>query len=146
MKVKIFFLCVFLFATSVIFSQNKNAPRSIISSTAVIKKYHGLEELKKMKKGDLLELYAERVQVLIKTIPYMALATKSGATLTDLGVPNNSVIKKVLETQDKATEEYLKISSNFQKKILPYTDKDVLISSILYYESTMKSFHEYNDL
>ena len=43
-------------------------------------------------------------------------------------------------------EEYLKISSNFQKKILPYTDKDVLISSILYYESTMKSFHEYNDL
>ena len=76
----------------------------------------------------------------------MALATKSGATLTDLGVPNNSVIKKVLETQDKATEEYLKISSNFQKKILPYTDKDVLISSILYYESTMKSFHEYNDL
>lgn len=145
MKIKYVFLSVFIFTTGVIFSQNKNAPKSIISSSAVIKKYHGLDELKAMQKGELLDLYAERVQVLVKTIPYMALATKSGTTLNDLGVPNNSDSRKVMETQEAETNKYLKATANFQKKIMPYSDKDVLIASILFYESTMKSFYEFND-
>ena len=86
MNTKVVFLSVFLFTAGVVFSQNKNAPRSIISSSASIKKYHGLYELRGMQKGELLELYVERIQVLVKTLPYIALATKPSVTIADLMV------------------------------------------------------------
>lgn len=146
MKTKFIFLSIFLLTAGVIFSQNKNAPKSIISSNSVIKKYHGLDELRGMQKGELLNLYTERIKVLVKTLPYMALATKSGTTLSDLGVPNSSDNRKLMEAQEQITNEYLKVAENFQKNILPYADKDVLISSILFFESTMKSFYELNEL
>lgn len=146
MKAKVVFLSIFLVTTTVIFSQNKNAPKSIIASNSLIKKFHGLDELKALKKGDLINLYSERVQVLIKTLPYMAVATKSGTTLSDLGVQNSAESRKIIEMQEEATSDFLKITANFQKNILPYADKDALIASILFYESTMKSFYELNNL
>ncbi|WP_413999767.1 hypothetical protein ACMDB5_04210 [Flavobacterium sp. W1B] len=146
MKIKVIVLSVFLFTSGVVFSQNKNAPRSIISSSASIKKYHGLDELKAMQKGELLELYVERIQVLVKTLPYIALATKPGVTIADLGIPNNPDNRKAMEGQAEGTNSFLQLTVDFQRRMLPYSDKDNLISAILFYENTMKSLHEFNDL
>lgn len=146
MKTKIIFLSVFLFTASLGFSQNKNAPRSIISSSASIKKYHGLDELRGMQKGELLELYVERIQVLVKILPYIALATKPGVTITDIGIPNNAENKKSMEAQVEGTTTFLALTVDFQRRILPYSDKDNLIAAILFYENTMKSLHEFNEL
>lgn len=146
MNTKVVFLSVFLFTAGVIFSQNKNAPRSIISSSASIKKYHGLDELRGMQKGELLELYVERIQVLVKTLPYIALATKPGVTIADLGIPTNNENRKAMEGQAEGTAAFLELTVDFQRRMLPYSDKENLISAILFYENTMKTLHEFNDL
>lgn len=146
MKLRVVFFSVFLLTTSVIFSQNKNVVKSIISSDAAIKKYHDLDELKGMQKGQLLELYTERIKVLVKILPNIALAKKPGITISDLGIPNDAENRKAMETQAVGTANFLETTVEFQKKMLPYSDKDNLIAAILFYENTLKSLHEFEGL
>ena len=147
MKSKITFICtILLLVSTATFSQSKNAPQSIISRTAIIKKYYDKKELSELPKGALLELCVERVGVLAKTLPYIALATKPGITFIDFGIPYNSEYRKAFESQEENTKNYLEITSNYQKKILPYSDKDDLIKAILFYENILKSLHEFDDM
>ena len=88
----------------------------------------------------------ERIQVLVKILPYIALATKPGVTITDIGIPNNSENKKAMEAQADGTSAFLLLTVDFQRRMLPYSDKDNLISAILFYENTMKSLHEFHEL
>jgi hypothetical protein len=146
MKINPILLFVFLCIASSAFAQNKNAPQSIISSSASIKKYHDVEELRRMQKGELLELYVERIQVLVKTLPYIALASKPGITIADLGIPSTSENMKVMEIQRDATQNFLETTVDFQRKMLPYSDKENIVSAILFYENTMRSLHEFESL
>ena len=145
MKTKIILFSVVLFLVAgVSFAQKKNEAKSIISEKVAIKKYHKKDELERMQKGELLTLYMERIEVLIKTLPYIAFATKPGVTLTTLGIPNDNDNRKILDTQFKSTDDYLKATNDFQTKILPYSDTNKLISAIIFYEEIMKSLHEYS--
>jgi len=146
MKTKVIILFVFLYVGNLSFSQNKNAPKSIISSSASIKTYHQIDDLRKMQKGELLELYVERIQVLVKTLPYIALATKPGITIADLGIPSTSENIKVMDVQRETTSSFLDNTVDFQRKMLPYCDKDNIITAILFYENTMRSLHEFESL
>ena len=147
MKNTTILLCfLFFLTTGAISAQAKNAPRSIISTTALIKKYHDQKELSGMQKGELLELYIERIKVLVKTLPYIALVTKPGVTMSDLGIPDDNVHKKVLDNQAVGTATFLDTTVEFQRKMMPYSDKGNLIAAILFYEGTLKSLHEFNDL
>lgn len=146
MKGKIIFLGLCMFFTSqVILSQNKNAPQSIISTTAVIRGYHTQDELRGMQKGELLELYIERIKVLTKTLPFIALATKPGLTMIDLGIPFDNDKKKLQDGQAEATEVYLTSTIEYQRRIIPYADTENLVAGILFYESTIKSLHLFNE-
>ena len=144
----IFISIIFLSVSSATFAQEKkkNAPQSIISRTAVIKKYHDKRELSEMPKGALLELCVERVGVLAKTLPFISLATKPGITLTDFGVPNTSEYRKLFISQEDATKDYLEVVSDYERSILPYADKDDLVKAILFYENILKSLHEFSDM
>lgn len=147
MKTKITFISiVLLLISSATFAQSKNAPQSIISRTAIIKKYYDKKELTDLPKGELLELCVERLGVLTKTLPYVSLATKPGVTMTDYGIPNNSEYRKAFETQDEGTKAYLETTGGFQRKILPYSDKEDLVKAILFYESILKSLHEFDEI
>ena len=142
----ILFSAFFIMTTAAVSAQAKNAPRSIISTTALIRKYHDQKELSGMQKGELLELYIERIKVLVKTLPYIALVTKPGVTMADLGIPDDSEHKKVLDGQAEGTTVFLDTTVEFQRKMMPYSDKGNLIAAILFYESTLKSLHEFNDI
>ncbi|MFE3868420.1 hypothetical protein ACFX5E_10090 [Flavobacterium sp. LS2P90] len=142
----IFFSVFFLMVSSVVSAQDKNAPKSIISMNALIRKYHDRKELQGMKKGELLELYIERIKVLVKTLPYIALATKPGVTMTDLGIPNDADNRKILAEQDEITTNFLDVTVAFQRRMVPYSDTGNLIAAILFYENTLKSLHEFNDM
>ena len=146
MKIKIILLSFSLFfVTGIGFAQKHKEPKSIISEGVAIKKYHNIEELERMQKGELLTLYIERIESLINVLPYIAFATKPGVTMSTLGIPNNNDNRKVLDNQFEATRDYLKSTVEFQKIILPYSDTSKLISAILFYEETMKSLHEYSE-
>ena len=146
MKIK-FTLLAFslLFAMGTAFSQKKKDPQSIIVDGVAIKKYHTIDDLEGMQKGELLTLYTERIESLIKVLPYIAFATKPGVTMSTLGIPNNNDNRKILEDQHEASDNFLQTSSEFHNIMLPYSDKSKLVAAILFYEETLKLLHEYSD-
>ena len=144
MNLKIILLSFgFLLVSNIGFSQKKDEPQSIIKEGVAIKKYHNIDDLERMPKGQLLVLYEERIESLIRILPYIAFATKPGVTMSTLGIPNDKDNRKALEGQFDATDDYLKNTIDFQKMILPYSDTSKLIAAILFYEDTLKSLHEY---
>lgn len=143
-SVALLYLSVFLVTTSS-FSQKNKAPKSIISTKAGIRKYHLKSDLENMPKGDLLVLYKERIESLINILPFIAFATKPGVTMASLGIPIDNDNTKALEDQFEATDEFLLVSNEFRKRILPYSDTRNLIAAILFYEEIIKSLHEYSE-
>jgi hypothetical protein len=143
MKKLILFSFLLVIATG--FAQKNNKPKSIISEKVAIKKYHNKEELNRMQKGELLGLYIERIESLVQTLPYIAFATKPGKTMSTYGIPNTKENRKTLDDKEEATNDFLETTVEFQKKMLPYSDKSNLIAAILFYEETMKSLHEYHE-
>ena len=98
-----------------------------------------------MQKGELLSLYIERIDILIKTLPYIAFARMPGITMADLGIPETKDNDKALDSQFESTDSFLKSTIEFQDKMLPYSDKRNLIAAILFYEETMKSLYIYSE-
>ncbi|MGL2987978.1 hypothetical protein ACSVH5_10305 [Flavobacterium sp. RSSA_27] len=141
MKGKIIFLGLVALLTVGVASAQTKAPQSIISRTAIIKKYYTKPELETMQKGPLLELYIERIKVLVKTLPYIALVSKPGVTLTDLGIPEDANNTKALNTQTEGMNAFIDVTVDFQRKMVPYADKGNLITAILFYEETLKSLN-----
>ena len=54
--------------------------------------------------------------------------------------------KKILDNQAVGTTTFLDTTVEFQRKMMPYSDKGNLIAAILFYENTLKSLHEFNEL
>lgn len=146
MKTKLtLFAAIFFMMISIGFAQKKGSTNHIISGKVNISKYHNSDELNDMTKGDLLTLYIERIEVIVNILPNIAFATKPGVTMESLGIPETKDNKKALEDNIEASENYFDSTIEFQKKILPYSDKSDLIAAILFYESTLKALHTYND-
>lgn len=146
MRPKFYLALLFLvFFSSFSFAQKNKDSQSIISEEVRIKKYHSKDQLENMQKGELLNLYIERIESLVQLLPYIAFATKPGVTMSTLGIPDEKENRKILEAQKESTTEFLEQNREFQAKLLPYSDTDDLISSILYYEEVLKSLHEYSE-
>ncbi len=139
------FCAIFFLMITFGFAQKKEESQSIISGKVNISKYHSREDLKKMKKGDLLVLYIERIEVIVNILPNIAFATKPGVTMETLGIPDTKDNKRALEENIEASTSYFDSTMEFQKKILPYSDTKDLIAAILFYESTLKALHTYDD-
>jgi len=144
LKYGIFAVVLMLF-TSLSFAQQKGSQPSIITGDVAISKYHEREELEKMRKGSLLQLYNKRIEVIIKILPNIAFATKPGVTMTSLGIPDTKENREALNDNTQATTTYFQNTVQFQKIVLPYSDKGDLISAILFYEETLKALHTYED-
>jgi hypothetical protein len=145
MKKIIFLGLLMLFAVGNMNAQAKGKPKSIISTGASMRKFHEKSELETMNKGQLLELYIERIKVLVNTLPYIALTNKPGVTMQDVGIPENSENNKVLDAQQQNTLTFLNATVEFQRLMTPYADKGNLVSSILYYESMLKELNNLNE-
>jgi len=142
-KFKLLTVALLLFAT--LSNAQKKAQPFIISDDVAIEKYHDRDDLEGMQKGDLLALYNRRIEVIIKILPNIAFATKPGITMSSLGIPNTKENRKALEENIDATSTYFENTIEFQKIVLPYSDKSNLISAILFYEETLKALHTYDD-
>ena len=136
---------VLVIFTTITFAQKKDNAQEIISGNVSISKYHNHEELLNMQKGNLLALYNKRIEVIIKILPNIAFATKPGVTMSSLGIPNTKDNRKALKENIEATTTYFDNTIEFQKIVLPYSDRSDLISAILFYEETLKGLHTFND-
>ncbi len=111
---------------------------ALVNSKTTIAKYYTIEELNGLAKGELISIYKDRFRVLINLMPYCALSTKPGVTLRELGIPENSDNKALLEKEEKSLEvfdQYVKVSlDNF----IAYADKTNIVWAILFYEETIR--------
>ena len=89
-----------------------------------------------------MKLYIERMKLIVRILPKIALATKPGVTTKDLGILDPSDNKKALLSHRESTQEYLDTSVGYLRKMLPFCDKGELINAILFYEQTLKSLKE----
>lgn len=146
MKTRPTFFSIVLFLTiSLGFAQKRNEPVKIITGKVNIAKYHSYDELNDLPKGTLLNLYIERIEVIINILPNIAFATKPGVTMASLGIPETRDNKKALKANREASVEYFDSTVKFQSTILPYSDTRDLVVAIMFYEETLKSLHTYND-
>lgn len=133
--------------TTLVFAQKKEKDKekekstpstTYVSPDARIEKYHTEEELKKLGKIELTQLYMERVRVITEIVPYLALHTKPGATLKELGIPENDINVKHMEKEVTNKSNYLKAVQETLDDIIPFADKVNIIWSILLYEDIIK--------
>ena len=121
-------------------AQKGDKPQVVINIRG-ISKYHDLKELKGMTKGQLIPLYVERVKILFSVIQYFGVSNKSGVTFTDLGIPTSKENIKALDSEIENRTLFLNNNEDFLKAILPYSDTDNIIKSILFYEEVLKLVH-----
>lgn len=147
MKIKITIALLLLFcASNIALAQPKVIKaRSIISTNSSIKTYNERKGLEAMNKGELIELYKERIKLLINILPNIALATKPGISMTDIGIPDTTENRKALDAQIQGTNDYITNTAAFQSSFLPFSDKSNIINCILFYESTLKALNVLGD-
>ena len=143
-KIKLLTFLLLLITTITIAQKEEEQP-FIISEDVVIKKYHNQDELENMQKGQLMILYNRRIEVIIKILPNIAFTTKPDITMSSMGIPYNKENRNALKDNIDAATTYFENTLEFQEIVLPYSDKDNLISAILFYEEILKALHTYDD-
>ena len=143
-KIKLLTFLLLLITTITIAQKEEEQP-FIISEDVVIKKYHNQDELENMQKGQLMILYNRRIEVIIKILPNIAFTTKPDITMSSMGIPYNKENRNALKDNIDAATTYFENTLEFQEIVLPYSDKDNLISAILFYEEILKALHIYDD-
>lgn len=119
-------------------AQDKTISKSIISTSAAIKKFHEKAELDDMQKGELVELYVERINVIAQKLPFIALANKRGVSMNDIGIPDNSDNAELLDKQHKTIKTFVSETEAFERTITPFADKQEIIEAILFCEMVLK--------
>lgn len=147
MKIKTILTVVFciVIANAALAQPKSSKPRSIINTNSSIKTYHERKALETMNKGELISLYKERVRLLINMLPNIALASKPGLSMTDVGIPDSADNRKALDTQLQNTNDFLNNTDIFHTTFLSYSDKINIINCILFYETTLKALNVLND-
>lgn len=138
MKKIIFLSLLIAIPTCTIKAQTKTISKSIINPTAVLKKYHEKNELERLQKGDLVDLYIERINVITNKLPFIALTNKRGITINDVGIPDNSENNKLLDKQQQTIKTFISETDTFERKLTPFADKSDIVDAILFCENILK--------
>lgn len=134
MKNLIIILLVTLF-TSLSYAQPKNV---LFEKEKKTLKFHTIEELAQLKKGQLIDLYISRVYEISTVLPFMSLTNEPNVTLGDLGIREDSDNLKILEKQHEVNEAAFKYAEETMTQFIAYADTDKIILSVLYFEEIIK--------
>ncbi|MBW1294464.1 hypothetical protein [Aquimarina litoralis] len=126
----------FFFVATASFGQTKN--NILFDQSTLIKKFHTIDQLEGLKKGELVKLYIERANEVITVLPYIALSNEANVSLSDIGIKENSDNLKLLKKHHETTTEAFESTSNLITEFIPYADTEKIIWSILYYEEMIK--------
>ncbi len=114
-----------------------------VSATAKVDKFYSEEELQKLGKLELTQIYMSRIVTLTEVMPYVALHPRPGATLTEMGIPSKSEQLDHVEKANKNKLLYLNAVKDTLDDIVPYADKTNIIRSILFFEDVIKKTEEF---
>jgi hypothetical protein len=140
---------IIITALLALFSNIANAQKgakvepTYVSATAKVDKYYTEEELQKLGKLELTQIYMQRIVTLTEVMPYVALHPKPGATLTEMGIPSKTEQISHVEKANKNKQLYLAAVKDTLDDIVPYADKTNIIRSILFFEEVIKKTEEF---
>ncbi|GGX14169.1 hypothetical protein [Aquimarina muelleri] len=129
-----FFFSLFLIGTSFAQSQ-KNI---FFDQKNLVNKFHTIDELEDLKKGDLIKLYTERINEITIILPYLALTNEAGVKLSDIGIKENSDHLKSLDKHHTITIKALENTKGVIAEFIPYADTEKIVWAILYFEEIIK--------
>jgi len=104
----------------------------------LITRFHTIDELQDLNKGQLIELYLERTREIFVVLPYLSLSNKPGVGLSDVGIIEDSSNIKVVEKNNEIADRAFVYTTNTIKELVPYSDTDKIIWAILYFEDMIK--------
>lgn len=132
------------FGTASYAQKEKATPLTYVSASAKLEKYYTEEDLMKLGKLELTQIYMSRISALVEILPYIALHPKPGATLQEMGIPADPKTStganniKHVENSTKNKSAYLSSVKITLDDIIPYADKVNIVKTILFYEDVIK--------
>lgn len=147
-KLSFIALLVFMFTGVNTFAQKEKeksgTTMTYVAADAVLKKVYTKEELDALGKLELTTIYQERVAIITEVLPYLALHSKPGATLTDMSIPQTPANLSHLEKEVKNKQVYVASVNETLVDIIPYADKQNIIWSILFFQDIILRSTNYN--
>ncbi|MFN8416058.1 MAG: hypothetical protein U0U66_06975 [Cytophagaceae bacterium] len=137
------FVAFFFSLNSQAQSNKSGGELTYVNASAKLTKTHTRAELEAMGKLDLTKIYQERIAIITELVPYLALHSKPGATLTEMGIPKTKENVAHLEKEVANKTEYLGSVNQTLTDVIPYADKENIIWSILFFEEMIQraSYH-----
>lgn len=103
-----------------------------------IEKFYTKEELNKLPKLDLIEIYKSRLAYLIEILPFISLHPEPGSTFHDMAIPETEANIAHLEKETKNKQAFVRSLSETLDDVIPYSEKTNIIWSILYFDEMIK--------
>lgn len=103
-----------------------------------IKRFHTISDLENKKKGELIQLYNDRIKEILTVMPLLSLTNEPGVRLSDLGIKENAGNLKTLKKSAEATQQAINANKNTIEELIPYADTEKIILTILYFEEIIK--------
>jgi hypothetical protein len=128
---------IFLFTTNIIFAQY-TSEAIFFTQRDQINKFHTINDLQALKKGELVKLYQDRVKEIIITLPFISLTNEANVRLSDIGIKEDSRHLKTLRNNTESTRKSLQTTKTTIEELVPYADTEKIIWTILYYEEIIK--------
>jgi len=101
-------------------------------------KFHTIDQLENLKKGELITLYQDRIKEIITVLPFLSLTNEPGVRLEDVGIKEDSNHVKSLKKTTEATQEAVDIANVAIEELVPYADTEKIVLTILYFEEIIK--------
>ncbi|MEW7277285.1 hypothetical protein ABW636_01665 [Aquimarina sp. 2201CG1-2-11] len=120
------------------FSHAQVRKNVFFEQNSLVNKFHTIDELEGLKKGELIKLYAARVKEITTVIPYLALTNEAGVTLSDIGIKEDSNHLKSLDKHHISNNDSLESTNNLITEFIPYADTEKIVWAILYFEEVIK--------
>ena len=95
-------------------------------------------DLEELKKGELIELYADRVTEILTVLPLLSLSYEPGVSLSDVGIKEDSHHLKILKKAKDSQQENIEKTHETVEELIPYADTDQIVWTILYFEEVIK--------
>jgi len=128
---------IFLLSIHCIYGQQKDGVVFFLQKDQ-INKFHTINDLENLKKGQLIKLYQDRVREIITILPFLSLTNEPGVRLGDLGIKEDANHIKVLNKSIEGNQKSLKTTLNSIEELVPYADTEKIILTILYFEEIIK--------
>ncbi len=134
---KILISFILFIVTNITFGQQEN-PAIFFTQKDQVNKFHTISDLQSLKKGELVNLYQDRVKEIMTVLPFLSLTNEAGVRLKDIGIKEDSRHLKVLKNTTESIHDNLEIINTMVEELIPYADTEKIIWTILYYEEIIK--------